>query len=262
MSLFRRLAECFSVYRILRYSRLYDWIARIKGSPYARWMADDRSFYSNLFSQNRVRKVFDVGANVGDKAHVFAKLADQVICIEADPDLADVLRYRFRNRRSVFIRQTAIGDFTGVAKLFRKQFSGFNTLSPKWSELTDKMGVVPGDAVDVPITTLDRLIAEHGLPDYIKIDIEGYELPAICGLSHSIAVLSFEANLPTFLAETTATINRLLTINPSLLFNFRRSEESKLYLSEMVAAAELLSALEKHPEGACEVFAIRPAHLG
>jgi hypothetical protein len=44
----------------------------------------------------------------------------------------------------------------------------------------------------VPLTTLDELIARHGRPAFIKIDVEGFEAQALTGLTQPVPALSFE----------------------------------------------------------------------
>jgi hypothetical protein len=49
--------------------------------------------------------------------------------------------------------------------------------------------------VEVPVTTLDVAIAQYGLPDYCKIDVEGYEVQVLQGLTRPIPLLSLEYHL-------------------------------------------------------------------
>src|SRR5690606_19661116 len=46
--------------------------------------------------------------------------------------------------------------------------------------------------IAAPLCRLDDLVRAHGVPDFIKIDVEGLEDRVLAGLSHPVRALSFE----------------------------------------------------------------------
>jgi FkbM family methyltransferase len=74
--------------------------------------------------------------------------------------------------------QVAVSDSTGTAP-----FSRSKPGSPM-----GKLGTVAGaETFDVKLTTLDQLIEEVGVPDVIKMDIEGAEVAALRGAKELLA---------------------------------------------------------------------------
>ena len=44
----------------------------------------------------------------------------------------------------------------------------------------------------VPVTTLDALFEAHGVPSFVKIDVEGFEGEVLAGMTRPVEALSFE----------------------------------------------------------------------
>jgi hypothetical protein len=105
--------------------------------------------------------------------------------------------------------------------------SAYNTLSNKWSRVLSnnqlsRFGELYefSSSYRVETTTLDNLIDEFGIPFFIKLDVEGFEVNAIRGLTRSVPYVSFELNLPEFRAEGLECLARLQQIGDRVAFNY------------------------------------------
>ncbi len=115
----------------------------------------------------------------------------------------------------------AVSDKTGEQVFFEDSADfAMGTLSPKWEAQKAKTNIAKRKQTTVATITIDQLIEEYGVPDYVKIDVEGSEWQVIKGLSQPVRLLSFEAILPLFWEETMACLNRLSGLSSTALFNY------------------------------------------
>lgn len=140
---------------------------------------------------------FDIGAHVGDRTASFRRLGARVVAAEPQPGPADVIARIFAHDPGVALVRAACGSHPGTARLrINSRNPTVSTASPAFVAAAAGAGGWEGQAWDrelaVPMTTLDVLIAEHGRPCFIKIDVEGLEDQVLAGLSEPVPALSFE----------------------------------------------------------------------
>lgn len=134
---------------------------------------------------------FDVGAFRGDKTKQLLKQGyAHVVCFEPNPVYADKLRKRFKAR--VIVVEKAVGSFEGsVNFMICTKTPAISTCNEMWKKGRFK-DYKWDRKIRVSQTTLDAAIKKYGEPEFIKIDVEGYEAEVIEGLSKPVKLLSFE----------------------------------------------------------------------
>lgn len=139
---------------------------------------------------------FDVGANMGSRTEVFLALGAKVVAVEPQADCIQQLRTRYAKRDRVTLFQGGLAEQEGQMEIYISQPNPTSSMSKAWIERLKSRAGWEGHrwykAEIVPVTTLDALIAQHGEPVFVKIDVEGFELPVLRGLSRPVRALSFE----------------------------------------------------------------------
>jgi FkbM family methyltransferase len=140
---------------------------------------------------------FDIGSHVGDRIASFRRLGARVVALEPQPLCARAIRAIHTGDDGVTLIEAACGERVGaVALKINSANPTVSTASPDFVAAADGAdgweGQVWDAAVEVPCTTLEALIAEHGMPAFAKIDVEGFEATVLAGLSRPLPALSFE----------------------------------------------------------------------
>jgi FkbM family methyltransferase len=129
-----------------------------------------------------------VGANYGSKSEVFLRLGAKVVAFEPQLDCLCELKARLGPHPKLTTVNAAVGSRAGRSTFYVGPHRTSSSLLQDWQQEIES-------TVEVPVTTLDAAIAQYGLPDYCKIDVEGYEVQVLQGLTRPIPLLSLEYHL-------------------------------------------------------------------
>ena len=191
---------------------------------------------------------FDVGAHVGNRTRALLRAGARVVALEPQRLFHAFLRRDLP--ASVTLLPLAAGRAPGRATLAVSRLHP--TVSSLAAGFAAEMRAAPGfervawDAVEtVAVTTLDRLIAEHGVPRFVKIDVEGAEAEVVAGLSRPIDWIAFES-LPASPQPTEACLDRLAELG-RYRFNLVVGERAAFALDRWLDRSAIAAALAARP---------------
>jgi FkbM family methyltransferase len=185
--------------------------------------------------------VFDVGAHVGDKALWFLARGATVVCVEPQPNVALRLRERLAGKPNVTILQKGLGRAKGMLNMsVCSSMPVISTFSDGWKH-GRFANCVWDQTVAVEVVTLDDLIGVFGTPKYCKIDVEGFELEVLHGLSRKAGCLSFEFTSE-FIQDAVLAMEHLIQLGYTG-FNVSYGEAATFEHSEFVSRDQLVSLL-------------------
>jgi FkbM family methyltransferase len=140
-------------------------------------------------------KIFDIGANIGKWSLVNSQNASNIISVEADPDTYSKLVLLCNSQTHILCENYAVCDSSNDTITFYKCTTAdtISTLNRDWlANPLSRFNNYPYTEIVCKTITLDKLIEKHGIPNLIKIDVEGGEYECIRSLTQKVESLCFE----------------------------------------------------------------------
>jgi FkbM family methyltransferase len=195
------------------------------------------AFYQSFLSEGDL--VFDIGANVGERVAALLAAGCRVVAVEPQDKCCVLIRSLAANPGSLTVVPKACGAKAGTAEL--KSGGGTDvlaTISEEYISTVAKSGRFGAHKWEatrtVPVCTAEDLVVEFGTPRFIKIDVEGFEVPVLEGLSTAPQILSFEFT-PEMTAAMLACIDHCERLGLSE-FNISYGESMRFARAEWVNA--------------------------
>ncbi|MEM9341788.1 MAG: FkbM family methyltransferase [Pseudomonadota bacterium] len=196
---------------------------------------------------------FDIGAHLGDRTASFRRLGARVVAVEPQPAVFRALRLLHGSDPGVHLLAAAVGAEPGEMEMF------VNTANPTVSTVAEDLVTSARHAkgwsdqvwdrvITTPVLTLDQLIASHGRPDFVKIDVEGFEAEVLRGLSQPLPAMSFE--FTTLQRAVAVEALQVLERLEHYECNYSTGEAHDLLLPDWVSPSAMADIVTSIPEDA------------
>jgi FkbM family methyltransferase len=149
--------------------------------------------------------IFDIGFNVGEFTQTcFNKYPNcNVIAVDANPNLVNAASPHFFTNYNFALLNNLVSDKEGeeIDFYISPYATGVSTASTefmknsrftKGSKNVEANSIKWAPPIKVESITIDSMIERYGVPDLLKIDVEGYELNVLKGLTQKANDICFE----------------------------------------------------------------------
>jgi FkbM family methyltransferase len=137
--------------------------------------------------------LFDIGSNIGSWA-LSNYNNNQIICVEACQTTFQTLTKNTNDKNIVCLNYAVTSSSEEEVDFFNCAANTISTLDENWlkdpsSRFYNQFSY---SKLKVKTITLDRLISNYGIPDILKVDVEGAENIVLKSLTSPVKVICFE----------------------------------------------------------------------
>jgi FkbM family methyltransferase len=230
-----------TVIRVLGFRTIEKIKSLVKNKERKKLIKKRREFYLQFLNPNDI--YYDVGANYGNRIEPIIKDKIKIIAIEPQQECIRYLTKKYKDRITIIPK--GLAEKKGVQSMYLSDAHTISSFSKDWIDAIKKSGRFSdynwNKIQETEIETLDNLISKYGKPQFIKIDVEGYEYEVLKGLSQSITTISFEYTIPERKKSIIDCIDRIIKISNQneVFFNYSIGESMEWTLDKWVSATEM-----------------------
>ncbi|MDB5143939.1 MAG: methyltransferase, FkbM family [Mucilaginibacter sp.] len=202
-------------------SKVREWFpSEVQKKSELRETERKSAFYSLFIKRDEI--CFGVGANIGNRIKPLLLIGAKVVAIEPQEKC-----YRFLNRKygkKIILVRKGLGESESIKKFHLSDDSTISSFPDEWINAVKQTHRFKekkwNKEVLVEMTTADKLIEKYGKPSFIKIDVEGYELEVLKGLTFPVKMVSFEYTVPEQPDRAIMCINQIEKSNKNIECNY------------------------------------------
>lgn len=137
---------------------------------------------------------FDIGANVGGWALANRDNDTKIVSVEASPNTFYILYAQCRNYSNITCLNYAVTNSSEeYISFYEASVDYLSTLNKEWlTSESSRFANTPHREIKCKTISIDKLIELYGIPDLIKVDVEGGEDIVLHSLSRKCNMICFE----------------------------------------------------------------------